>query len=115
MSIIGQEERGAAEDGYDCADCGACCRCYPIFALEADAAREPRIKDEGVYCDDFLRQGLVAYRIFPLARKDGCAFLQANQLCSIYETRPEACRKLEPGSRQCVEARRRVGVGKART
>jgi Fe-S-cluster containining protein len=30
--------------------------------------------------------------------------------CSIYETRPSACRQFEPGSQACREARRLVGI-----
>ena len=102
-----------SEEGmYDCENCGACCRCYPIFALASDAEREPQIREAGVRCDDFLgEEGSVAYRLFPLFRKQACVFLKDDQLCRIYETRPETCRKFEPGSEQCREARRRVGVG----
>ena len=46
--------KGSEGDGYDSENCGACCRCYPIFALESDSAGEPRIREEGVRCDDFL-------------------------------------------------------------
>ena len=102
-----------SEEGmYDCENCGACCRCYPIFVLASDAEREPQIREAGVRCDDFLgEEGSVAYRLFPLFRKQACVFLKDDQLCRIYETRPETCRKFEPGSEQCREARRRVGVG----
>ncbi len=91
-------------------DCGACCRCFPIFASESDAEREPKIKDEGIRIDDYLRKGLIAFRLYPLPFLDTCAFLNEDKLCRIYETRPEVCRKFEPGSDQCIEARRRLGI-----
>lgn len=101
------------DEDYDCESCGACCRCYPIFALEGDALREPQIAKNGIRCDDFLgKKGEVAYRLHPLPFLDACAFLGDDQLCRIYETRPELCRRFEPGSSQCVEARERVGVGR---
>ena len=100
--------KGSEGDEYDCENCGACCRCYPIFAQESDSAREPRIREEGVRCDDFLgEEGNVAYRLFPLFRKKACVFLKEDQLCRIYDTRPDACRRFEPGGEQCREARRR--------
>ena len=71
---------------------------------------EPRIREEGVRCDDFLgEEGKVAYRLFPLFRKEACVFLKEDQLCRIYDTRPDACRTFEPGGEQCREARRREG------
>ena len=102
--------KGSEGDGYDSENCGACCRCYPIFALESDSAGEPRIREEGVRCDDFLGEGgKVAYRLFPLFRKEACVFLKEDQLCRINDTRPDACRTFEPGGEQCREARRREG------
>lgn len=100
---------------FDCEDCGACCRCYPIFASEADAVREPRIEDNGIRIDQFQGTDQVAYRIFPLANKSGCAFLQENQLCRIYESRPDICRRFESGSEQCIRARERVGIGRSKS
>ena len=37
---------------YDCENCGACCRCFPIFASEADAARERGL----TVTNDYLRR-----------------------------------------------------------
>lgn len=103
------------DEVFDCTDCGACCRCFPIFASAGDAEREPKIKERGVYCEDFLgEKGRVAYRLYPLLNTKGCAFLQENQLCSVYATRPGVCRIFEAGSDQCVRARARVGVGTRR-
>ncbi|MDQ8200881.1 YkgJ family cysteine cluster protein [Pelagicoccus enzymogenes] len=101
-------------DALDCTDCGACCRCYPIFASVSDAEREPLVSEKCVRVDDFLGKGEVAYRMYPLAHTQGCAFLGENQLCAIYESRPEVCRRFERGSDQCLRARERVGVGKDR-
>ncbi|MGB0259558.1 MAG: hypothetical protein ACPGES_12975 [Coraliomargarita sp.] len=36
--------------------------------------------------------------------------MKDDQLCKIYEDRPSVCRKFEPGSEQCIEARRRQGI-----
>ncbi len=102
------------QEEFDCTDCGACCRCYPIFASAQDAEREPQLKERCVRVDNFLGKGEVAYRMYPLANTEGCAFLGANQLCGIYESRPAVCRSFESGSEQCVRARERVGIGSNR-
>lgn len=94
---------------YDCAACGACCRCFPIFASAADAEREPKIKRETRKLEAYLATKDKAYQMFPLPFLEQCAFLKSDQLCRIYETRPEVCRRFESGSAQCIEARDRVG------
>jgi len=100
-----------SETIYDCENCGACCRCFPIFASEADAAREPAIRRETRQLEAHLATEDKAYQMHPLPFLESCAFLKADQLCRIYSTRPEVCRRFEAGSPQCIEARERVGVG----
>lgn len=95
---------------YDCTDCGACCRCFPIFAGEADAAREPRIALETRRLPEHLASPTQSYQLHPLPFQTACAFLKSDQLCRIYPTRPEVCRRFEAGSAQCIEARKRVGL-----
>lgn len=95
---------------YDCENCGACCRCFPIFASEADAARAPAIREEGRKLESYLATEDKAYQLHPLPFLESCAFLKEDQLCRIYKTRPEVCRRFEAGSPQCIEARARVGI-----
>ena len=99
------------EDIYDCENCGACCRCFPIFASEADAAREPAIRKEARKVEAHLATEDKAYQLHPLPFLESCAYLKEDQLCRIYATRPAVCRRFEAGSAQCIEARERVGVG----
>jgi len=96
---------------YDCTNCGACCRCYPIFASTKDAQREPRIQTETRLLEEHLQTEDKAYQMYPLPFLEACAFLKADQLCQIYETRPDVCRRFEAGSEQCIEARKRKGIG----
>lgn len=91
-------------------DCGACCRCFPIFATEEDAGQEPKIKEEGIQVKKFSKSDRVAYQLYPLPFLEACPFLKEDKLCRVYETRPEVCRKFEPGSDQCIEARRGLGM-----
>lgn len=95
---------------YDCTRCGACCRCFPIFASEVDAAREPMIRKESLLLALHLRKAERSYKLFPLPFLEQCSFLKEDQLCRIYETRPDVCRHFEPGGVQCIEARKRSGI-----
>lgn len=95
---------------YDCENCGACCRCFPIFASESDATREPSIRQQGRKLEEHLATEDKAYQLHPLPFLTSCAFLKEDQLCRIYATRPSVCRRFEAGSAQCQEARARVGV-----
>lgn len=94
---------------YNCEACGACCRCFPIFASQTDAGREPRILNETRKLEPHLATSDKAYQMFPLPFHSTCVFLRDDQLCQIYETRPDVCRRFEAGSAQCIEARARVG------
>lgn len=100
---------------YDCAACGACCQCFPIFASEADSAREPQIKTQSLGVDENLRDPEKRYQLFPLPFHRTCVFLETNKLCRIYETRPTVCRRFEAGSDQCQEARVRIGIDRGNT
>jgi uncharacterized protein len=91
---------------YLCDGCGACCRTFPIFVTEEDASREPRIAEEGCRNTSSARYALTLY---PLPFHEACCFLQADQRCDIYGSRPTICRELEAGGVQCQEARRRQG------
>jgi Fe-S-cluster containining protein len=93
-------------ESYDCENCGACCRCFPIFASEADAAREPAIRRETREVEPHLAREHKAYQMYPLPFLEQCAFLKENQLCRIYAV----CRHFEAGSDQCREARARLGI-----
>ena len=95
---------------YDCENCGACCRCFPIFASEADAVREPAIRRETRNVEPHLASERKAYLMHPLPFLEQCAFLKEDQLCRIYATRPSVCRRFEAGSDQCKEARERFGI-----
>lgn len=96
---------------YDCENCGACCCSFPIYASEADVAREPRIAREAMREQDHLYTTEKTYRLYPTPFRERCAFLKKDKLCRIYTTRPEICRRFEAGSPQCIVARQRQGIG----
>ena len=94
-----------------CRRCGACCRTFPIFASDEDARREERVRSEALELKPWLKSGRWAWQLHPLPFHERCCFLDEEARCAIYATRPQVCREFEPGSAQCLEARRRAGFG----
>lgn len=103
-----------SEEGFDCLQCGACCRSGHdgrILVPEEDLLRWRRLGRE-----DVARAvqpghfGLVAFA----TRPDGsCVHLgtsESPQACAIYAIRGTTCRTFEKGSPQCREFRRDAGL-----
>jgi len=99
-----------APQEQECDRCGACCRTFPVLVSINDARREPRILDEALKLKEWQRSDEWEYALHPLPFHRGCAFLTEQELCSVYETRPEPCRRFKAGSPECAEARGRVGL-----
>ncbi len=95
---------------FECDGCGVCCRSYLIFASESDAAREPRIADEGRRLPDHLATPKWTFQIFPLPFHETCCFLDESARCTIYSGRPDVCRAFAAGDVQCQDARSRAGL-----
>ena len=95
---------------YECDGCGACCRTFPIYVAETDAEREPRIRDESRRVPLWLATTQWTYQLFLLPFHETCCFLDGENRCTIYATRPDLCRDFEAGSEQCQEARLRCGL-----
>ena len=89
----------------ECLRCGVCCRTFAIFASLQDAEREPRIAQETIRVQDGGETPDFAYRMYPLPFHNACCFQNADGLCSIHETRPDVCRRFQPGSPECIQAR----------
>jgi len=104
--------------------CGECCRHLIIEAGLEDAEREPRIKTRGspVFAQaEFTKSGKKELEGYLLNAKDNdnaCAFLeQTTNLCSIYETRPWACRVFDcdgEGREQLIQLGIRPGNSRDR-
>jgi Fe-S-cluster containining protein len=95
---------------YECDSCGACCKTFPIYASAQDAQREQRILLEARQREPWLATARQTYQLYPLPFLETCCFLDEENRCKIYATRPDVCREFEPGSEQCQEARRRQGL-----
>lgn len=108
----------------DCRTCGACCASpwqgHGYVAISPEEVL--RVRRAGAVTVT-LRQGgreEAGDLVEKLAtRRDAtgrfvCAELEgaagAGCGCRIYESRPLACRQLEPGSLGCLEARQRIGL-----
>ncbi len=89
---------------FDCLACGACCF-GPRDYIDVRAT-------------DLVRMSAPTVRRFVLGErsrsmrmaKGHCAALRivrSQHYCTIYAERPEACRSITPGNRECLSARRR--------
>ena len=104
----------------DCQRCGACC-CNPdenraegfAFYVEVDDARsrlltKAELRQRYVVLDG---GGVPHVRLDPSGR---CAALRGKLgglvSCAVYADRPRGCRRVEPGSARCLQARRERGI-----
>ena len=103
---------------YECDHCGACCRgTLLVEAYEIDALREPLLLTADL--SDFratkspeeIRESLMDEGMCLLiAGARPCRFLTAENRCSIYPTRPNACVGMQAGDEQCQSARAQLGI-----
>jgi uncharacterized protein len=105
---------------FDCQACGACC-CntdenraekfadYVEVTRRSDLARHPsllrRLTVLNARGERHMKLRGVEQRCVALAGRLG---LQVS--CTIYEMRPAACRRVQPGSRECRRDRRERGI-----
>ena len=92
-----------------CQQCGACCRHLIVEAQVLDVLREPLIAERGICLDGRGRLPPDEWA-WSLAAGEACPFLTAENLCSIYPTRPNECVAFKPGSDQCCRARAAEGL-----
>lgn len=78
----------------ECLDCGACCKVFGIVEVEmSDICAH---KDLVVSCElGYCRMKTNGFH---------CIALQHDNKCSIYETRPVVCRRLQRGGELCKMA-----------
>ena len=112
-------------DSLDCRTCGACCASpwtghgyvaltpAEVFRVRAAGALTLTLRQGGSDGPGELVEKLATRRDssgrFVCAQLDGDVGGACG--CRIYEGRPEPCRALEPGSRACLDARGRAGLG----
>ena len=86
---------------YDCLSCAACCRVFGVVEVSPqDRIPLPLIMDTEL--------GYKTMKVKPYTFE--CVCLDGNK-CSIYENRPDVCRKFEVGGFLCKLARWKMGLG----
>jgi hypothetical protein len=90
--IFSMEEAIARWAKNECDKCGACCR---------------ELRIEPITAEDINREPLL--NVIDFGAK-GCSMLCNDNTCSIYLTRPDVCRRFEPGSVACNLARSAAGL-----
>jgi Fe-S-cluster containining protein len=102
-----------------CLRCGQCCHAFGITLSLADMNREPRLWQVAVPIHKVGNPRIRAYmaeKKMPFAigkpyKGAACPFLDADNSCMIYETRPQICRDY-PQSSKCIrQMQKLVGVG----
>ncbi len=79
-------------DEIDCLECGNCCRSLGPMVSEKDIdglSKNLRVKPSD-FIDKFLRKDEDNDFVF---REMPCPFLGSDNYCSVYESRPTACRE----------------------
>lgn len=104
---------------YDCQACGACCqnpkhnRDHGIVDYVQLFPADALFQKKGLRSKWAVRN---EHGEWHMKMDDGglCAAfegrIRTHAACGIYSTRPGVCRKLEPGTAQCVEARVEHGL-----
>ena len=105
----------------DCLICGACCA-SPFLGegyIPVDAAEQARLKRRGLPVLELISDpenpvDMLGTKINAQGARVCVALsgrLGKQVACTIYADRPALCRQFEAGSRECLAARRAVGLG----
>lgn len=111
-----QHPTGAELPIYECDQCGACCKGHLIVECDSlDVLREPRLIDAdrhhaGKSVRDMVLEIEHEMKAVIIACGKQCPFLAADNLCSIYLSRPTCCVGLQAGDEQCQSAREAEGL-----
>lgn len=101
---------------YECDQCGACCQGHLIVEADwVDLAREPRLLEAdrhrtGWPIEKVLEDLEEPGKAMLLALGRRCPFLDGENRCEIYPTRPAVCVAMEAGDEQCQQCRREAGL-----
>lgn len=91
-------------ESYECDQCGACCRTKLVDVYDIDLLREPQLRQHLQPLKQPGLDGEVGYLNCLTDR--ACSFLDRENRCGIYPTRPSICVLFEAGSDECQESRR---------
>jgi Fe-S-cluster containining protein len=105
---------------FDCLACGACCANAAAYSADGAAAPFVMVDDAA---SPLLRhpvlkrlvvEGDAGAPFLAVTEEGRCVALEGEVAvkvrCVIYELRPAGCREVEPGSEECLAARRARGI-----
>ena len=93
---------------YECDGCGACCRSKFVDVFEEDILREPRVGEQMTPLREPGLDGEIGY--LNCGSGGACTFLDSENRCRIYPTRPVVCVLFPAGSDPCQEVRQAAGL-----
>jgi Fe-S-cluster containining protein len=93
--------------GFDCLECGSCCRDNRVILYDEDYARWKAAGRDDLFGKPYLRnvKGIVMLRLRNDEEKN-CVHLKSDNKCGIYAIRPYNCSSFPVGSEPCLESRR---------
>lgn len=107
---------GNAEAELDCRSCGACCTPQRNDAVYVGVRPADLLRMTRRFVAQHVAHDAILTKLDPVGRCV-CVALRGTVgkrvSCSIYERRPDECRRLTVGSRECREARRQTGLAKS--
>ncbi|MEZ6120147.1 MAG: YkgJ family cysteine cluster protein [Pirellulaceae bacterium] len=92
----------------ECDGCGECCRQKLVDVFEEDILRNSRIAEHMSALKEPGLDGEIGY--LNCSSNGKCHFLDQNNRCSIYLTRPMVCVGFRAGSEACQEVRLGAGL-----
>lgn len=93
---------------YECDGCGECCRQKLVDVFEEDILRESKVAEQMSPLREPGLDGEIGY--LNCGSRGNCFFLDSDNRCGIYPTRPVTCVLFPAGSDQCQEVRRSAGL-----
>jgi len=93
---------------FECDGCGACCRAKLVDVFEEDTLREPKVAARMSPLREPGIDGEIGY--LNCLSEPGCAFLDSDNRCGIYPTRPVVCVLFPAGGQACQDVRRDAGL-----
>ncbi len=96
-------------ENFRCDNCGACCKQLIVEGSRIDAEREPKLYSIFTGDKAKLRTGEHCVMLWD-SKRGCCPFLNAENHCDIYHTRPNECVAVEPGDAKCQQARHMQGL-----
>jgi hypothetical protein len=89
----------------DCTKCAACCREANVLLDEDDLARFRSAGRKDLTGRAYIRRHRDGRIVLRFADDKRCQMLRPDNLCGIYEIRPDNCRAFVMGSEACLAAR----------